>query len=254
MRRILIGLTLVAITFAQPVDEFIIRGKETIRTAIANWNEGEMIAARAYFERGLNFGEKEWLFRYYIAYADDQLVHYYQAKSDKKSALKYLNNGIDHLNEVIKLNKDFADGYGLLSSLYGEKMGIQPWTGIMYGSRSSTLIRKAIQLEPENPRLYMIQGTSSMFTPEKWGGSKERAKELYLKAAELFKSDNPSPLMPDWGKSDIYAWLGQLEEKFGNYDQAKAYYEQALVVDPENNWVKHQLMTRLTVKSARENR
>ncbi len=245
MKRILIVLTLVVVTVAQPVDEFIIRGKETIRTAIANWNEGEMIAARAYFERGLNFGEKEWLFRYYIAYSDDQLVHYYQAKSDKKTALKYLNDGIDHLNKVIKIDKNFADGYGLLSSLYGEKMGIQPWTGIMYGSRSSTLIRKAIQLEPENPRLYMIQGTSSMFTPEKWGGSKEKAKELYLKAAELFKSDHPSPTMPDWGQSDIYAWLGQLEEKLGNYDQAKVYYEQALVVDPQNNWVKNQLMPKL---------
>lgn len=200
----------------------------------------------------MNFEKKEWLFRYYIAYCDDQLVHYYQSKSDKKTAIKYLNDGIDQLNEVIKLNKEFADGYGLLSSMYGEKMGIQPWTGIMYGSRTSTLIRKAIQLEPKNPRLYMIQGTSSMFTPEKWGGSKEKAKELYLKAAELFKEDKPAPTLPDWGKSDVYAWLGQLEMMMDNFDQAKIYYEQAMEVDPKNNWVKNQLMPRLLVKNQKK--
>jgi len=236
---------LAAMLLGQNPEEYIINGKAKIHTAVEHWNEQEMMSSRAHFERGLNFGQKEWLFRYYIAYCNDQLVHYYQSKGDKKTAVKYLNDGIKHLNEVIKLNKDFADGYGLLSSMYGEKMGIQPWTGIIYGSRSSTLIRKAIQLEPENPRLYMIQGTSAMFTPEKWGGSNEEAKRLYLKAAELFKTDNPSPLMPDYGKSDIYAWLGQLELKMGHPDEAKMYYNKALEIDPNNNWVKKQLMPRL---------
>lgn len=235
----------ISMTIGQPVEDYILEGKEKIKTALIQWDEGELIAAKAHFERGLHFEEMEWLFLYYIAYCDDQLVHYYQSKSDKKTALQYLSDGIEHLNEVIKMNGDFADGYGLLSSLYGEKMGIQPWTGIMYGSRSSTLIRKAIQLEPENPRLYMIQGTSAMFTPEKYGGSKERAMELYLKAAELFKTDQPDPIMPDWGKSDIYAWLGQLELKLGNPDGAKAYYLQALEIDPENSWVKNQLLPKL---------
>lgn len=239
---------MISMITGQQVEEYILQGKEKVKTALIHWNEGELIGAKAHFERGLHFEKMEWLFRYYIAYCDDQLVHYYQAKSDKKTALQYLNHGIDELNKVIKINKDFADGYGLLSSMYGEKMGIQPWTGIMYGSRSSTLIRKAIQLEPENPRLYMVQGTSAMFTPEKFGGSKERAKELYLKAAELFKTDNPEPIMPDWGKSDIYAWLGQLEMKLGNYEQTIIYYEQALKIDPNNSWVKNQLMPRALLK------
>jgi len=244
-KYLIILLALSTLLIGQKPDDFILSGKKIIHSALEHWNEQEMMNARAHFERGLHLNDKEWLFRYYVAYCNDQLVHYYQSKGDKKTALTYLNDGIKQLNEVIKLNKDFADGYGLLSSMYGEKMGIQPWTGIMYGSRSSTLIRKAIQLEPNNPRLYMIQGTSAMFTPEKWGGSKEEAKELYLKAAELFKTDNPPPLMPHYGKSDIYAWLGQLELKMGHPEEAKKYYHKALDVDPNNNWVKKQLLPRI---------
>ncbi len=246
MKKILIAVLLVSVVIGQNVEEYILQGKDKLKTALIHWDEGELIAVKAHFERGLNFKKMEWLFRYYIAYSDNQLVHYYQSVSDKKTAIKYLTDGIKQLNEVIKLNKEFADGYGLLSSMYGEKMGIQPWTGIVYGSRSATMIRKAIQLEPENPRLYMIQGTSAMFTPEKFGGSKERAKELYLKAAELFKTDNPDPIMPDWGKSEIYAWLGQLELKTGNLEGAKAYYLQALKIDPKNSWVKNQLLPQLS--------
>ena len=169
-------------------------------------------------------------------------------QSDEANALKFLNDGIDHLNIAIKLNSNFADGYGLLSAMYGEKIGIQPWTGIKYGSMCNMLIRKAKELEPNNPRLYMIEGTSSMYTPEQWGGSKEIARELFIKSSELFKNEKSLSTMPDWGGSEIYAWLGQIEIEMHNIEKAIYYYEQGLEIDTSNHWIKKILMPRALIK------
>ncbi len=231
--------------FGQSTDTYLLAGKEKIEQGIQNWNGQEMLEARAHFERGLTLNDKPWLFHYYIAYCDQQLGHFVQGKKDKKKAIEYVNNAIEHLNKSIKLNSDFAEGYGLLSSMYGEKIGLQSWTGIVYGSRSSTLMRKALMLEPNNPRLYMIKGISAMFTPEKWGGSKTEAKKLFFKAAELFKNDHPESIMPDWGDSDVYAWLGQAELSLGDTLSAVIHYEKALEINPKNSWVKFQLIPKV---------
>ncbi|MBC8401771.1 MAG: tetratricopeptide repeat protein [Candidatus Marinimicrobia bacterium] len=239
---------MISLLMGQSVDEFILQGKEKIRTGINHWNEQELLQARAHFERGLSLNEKQWLFHYYVAWCDHQLANLSMGQQDKGKTKGYVNDGISQLDDAIELSPDFAEAYGLLSSLYGTKIGLIPWTGFWYGPKAGRSIGKALSLEPDNPRLHMIQGISTYFTPEQWGGGKEKAKVSFQKAIELYKNDNPEPILPDWGKSDVHAWLGQVELSLGDSAQAIIQYERALEIDPDNNWINTQLMPKVKGK------
>ena len=81
-----------------------------------------------------------------------------------------------------------------------------------YGPKAAEALDKARQLDPENPRVYLLEGQDKFFTPEQFGGSKAEAKVLFetcLKKAESFKP--ASPLHPTWGPSQASYFLGQIK-------------------------------------------
>ena len=59
--------------------------------------------------------------------------------------------------------------------------------------------RLLFRLNPDNPRIYYLQGQSLFNTPPAFGGGKDKAKPLFEKAIALFKTDKPKPLWPNWG-------------------------------------------------------
>lgn len=104
---------------------------------------------------------------------------------------------------------------------------------------------RALAVKPENPRVHLIQGTSLYYTPEQWSGGKEKAKVALEEAVRLYALDSPEPAMPDWGHSEAYGWLGWVKLEMGERDAAKSHWDKALEIDPENGWVKFQLMPKL---------
>jgi tetratricopeptide (TPR) repeat protein len=238
-------IVLLTLGFSQSVDDLIISGKEKIENAIQAWTEQEMLEARAHFERALSLEDKSWLVHYYIAYCDNQLVNLFMSKQDKGKVKKYVNDGLDHLEDAVEEKPDFAEAYAMMSSLYGTKIAVMPWAGFWYGPKSGKLMGKAMALEPENPRINLINGISMKFTPESFGGGVASAKLYLNKAAELFIVDSPEPIMPSWGHSDVYAWLGLIELDGKNSAEAKVHFEKALEINPNNNWVKNQLMLKV---------
>lgn len=241
-KLILTMFAILTFGFSQSIDDLIIEGKEKIKLAIQNWNEQEMLAARAHFERALSLNEKTWLLHYYIAYCDNKLVNLWMAKQEKRKAKTYVNDALNHLEDAVEEKPDFALGYAEMSSLYGTKITLSPWAGFWYGPKSGNLMGKALALEPDNPRINLINGISMKFTPETFGGGRASARMYLNKAAELFESDHPNSIMPEWGHSDVYAWLGLIELEAGNNESAMANYQKALKINPNNNWVKNQLI------------
>ena len=57
-----------------------------------------------------------------------------------------------------------------------------------------------MELNPNNPRLYYLQGESLFGTPVQFGGGHDKAKPVFEKALDLFKAEQPKPLYPNWGR------------------------------------------------------
>ncbi len=246
MNKIMITiLTILSFGFSQSIDKMIISGKDQIESAIQHWNAQEMLTSRAHFERALSLEKKGWLIHYYIAYCNDNLVNYWMGKNEMDQAKTYINDGINHLESSIKLNEQFGESHAMLSSLYGRKIAVMPWAAMYYGPKSGKIMGKALEVEPENPRIHLIMGISAYHTPVAFGGGSEKAKTHLNDAIIFFENDTSDPIMPTWGHSDAYTWLGIIEQESGNKSQAKSLYKKALDINPNNTRVSNRLLPAL---------
>jgi tetratricopeptide (TPR) repeat protein len=231
------------------VDSFIIIGKQKISQAQNTWQETDFITARAYFERLLPDPTYPWLVHYYIALVDYRLFAFYNSQKNKEKVKNYIEDGIEQLNASVKLKDDFADGYSLLSSLYGNKIGTNPLLGMTLGPKSGAAMAKAMRLEPKNPRNNLIAGLSAYYTPVMFGGGKDKAERNFKQAIINFDSTKvENAILPDWGHDEVYAWLGQLLMDKNDYTAAQANFEKALQINPNYGWVKYNLLPTLQKK------
>jgi len=84
-----------------------------------------------------------------------------------------------------------------------------------------------------------------MFTPKMFGGGTDKAEQDLRRALTYFETDQPTAPAPSWGRADAYIWLGQALHKNDRIDDARAAYEKALELQPENGWVRNVLLPSL---------
>lgn len=160
-----------------------------------------------------------------------------------------LDNSLEIARDLQKMNKDAAEGY----MLEGEVM-----IKLNQFERGITFLTTAIEKDPENGRLYNLRGYAYL-NEEKT----DEAKENFEQAIKL--DDLPSAhrnlvlymLMSGAGQDairylldrikadprDVENWIlmGDLMKKGGHDDKARSYYEQALKMSPDNEYVQKQL-------------
>lgn len=239
------------------IDSMIVKGKAQIQHAMNNWKQGQLLSARAFFERLQHDQKYPWLIHYYISYADSRLVEFFLSQNPaenetaKAEAEKYLEDGIKHLEQSIELKDDFAESYALLSNILGKKIGLNPWQGVILGPKSGMKLGLAFKRAPSNPRVNLIAGQNAFYTPKFFGGGNERAMKHLLRAESLFDSvKTENSLLPDWGKDEVFAYQGMILVKQEKYPEAKKCFEKALEINPEYLWVRDVLIKDLAEKMA----
>jgi hypothetical protein len=72
---------------------------------------------------------------------------------------------------------------------------------------------KALQLNPDNPRVYYLRATMTFHMPEAYGGGAVKALPLYKTAAEKYNTFQPeTSISPNWGKEMNEAELQKVLE------------------------------------------
>jgi hypothetical protein len=93
-----------------------------------------------------------------------------------------------------------------------QQMMVDPQSRFMsYGQQASGYLQKGMALNANNPRLYYLQGMSVFNTPEQFGGGKTKAKPIFEKAVELYKTEQVKPLYPHWGDKEAIQMLAQCQ-------------------------------------------
>lgn len=243
----IIVLLLVVNVYAQSADSLIIQGKKLINDGCNQWDAAVMQKARAQFERLFADKKREALVRYYLGYCDYRLATFYQQQTNKDMAGKHLEAAITHLEAAIKSNNKFAEAYALLSSCYGQKISLAPMLGMTLGPRAGLTMQSALQLEPNNPRVILLDAIGNYYKPVMFGGSKENALAGFKRAVELFEQKQINdPLQPDWGHSEAYAWLGMAYLDKNDNANARGALEKALAIAPDYSWVKNYLYPKIS--------
>ena len=237
-------LTGLAIAQESPAPENLTSALEDavdlLRNAMLNNDMEGIAAARAALERVNQVGDATGWAAYYMGLSSYRMA---STTPDTKMQLKYIDQTIEVLEELVKSNDTHAEAAILLSGAYGWKAGLKPMRSMFLGPKANEYAARATALAPDNPRVVMLVAVSKFNTPPMFGGDKDAALEGFIRAAKLFESYvQPSSLSPSWGQDDTYAWIGQAYTDKKNYAAAKEAYHEALSINPNNAWVKQVLL------------
>lgn len=153
--------------------------------------------ALAGFDRIARNEAGEWLPNYYKAYVFSRMAI---LESDNKKKDELLDKGIDCIIAAGKIAAGNAEVNVVHAMLLGLKISVEPLRGQALGMQSNALIQEAKIADPQNPRVYLMLGLNALYTPEAYGGGKEKAENLIEKSIEYFKTYKPAnSIMPAWG-------------------------------------------------------
>lgn len=198
-------------------------------------------------------GVRTLLERALVAFPNDPLLLHYQGYElyREGSLLDGLRQGADvpammeKARSVLERSnslKPIPETHALLSAILGRLIGADPSLGMTLGPAAQAEMTAAIESGPTNPRVWLLRGISSMFTPEQWGGGLPIAETQLNKAVALFAIDQPVAPAPSWGKAEAYVWLGQVLQREKKSADAIAAYNKALALEPNYMWVKSVLL------------
>jgi tetratricopeptide (TPR) repeat protein len=146
-----------------------------------------------------------------------------------------------------------SEAASLLAAIDGLRIGHNSWLGMSLGPEADELVERALHADPQNPRAWLVRGTSLLFKPAMFGGDKDKALEAFQHAAELFEHAPPpanDSLAPVWGRAEAQAWIGQALRALGRDEEALAAYRRALEIAPDFGWVRDHLLPSLERKAA----
>ncbi len=175
-----------------------------MNTKVANANKLSLIAKK---------WDGEWVTHYYAAYSKAQLAFMEQDATKKDAYLDEAENEKD--NAVTILTKDNDETYVLAAMIANGRMSVDPMNRWQkYGKIFSDNLSSAKEYNPDNPRMYYLQGTSKYFTPKNFGGGAKAAKPYFDKAKVLFEKENGSDIAhPYWGNRNNEYFLMMCEKQ-----------------------------------------
>jgi len=166
------------------------------------------------FERIAMAEKNEWLPFYYAALANVNMGYSMMDNAMSGDASKIdpvADKAEALLNQAEALKKENSELYVVKKMINSLRMIVDPQNRFMqYGPLAQQALDKAKQLNPDNPRIYILEGQDKFFTPAEYGGSKTEAKKLFetaLQKFEIYKLENP--LEPNWGRGMTQYFLAE---------------------------------------------
>lgn len=199
--------------------------------------------AAALLERGLTVRPDDpWLLHYlgYALYREATLA----IGRDRKGAGDLLARADSLLERSSRFGR-IPENHALRASVIGMMIGSNPLKGMILGPRSNDQMELALQLGPDNPRVWMLRGIGAINTPAMFGGGAEKAEQYLKSAIALFATELPTAPAPMWGRHEAHVWLGQVYAKQERKDLARLEYEKALALEPGDRWTRMSLLPAL---------
>ena len=194
---------------AQTLEESL---SKTLMNMDSVQNLSQMMSVSAQFDMIASKWENEWSSNYFAAYA--KVISSFIVQDNKKKDL-FLDEADKYLGKVKTIDSQNDETWALAALITNARISVDGQNrGMQYGGIFNQNLSKAEKINPDNPRIYYLKGTSLFYTPEMYGGGKAQAKPLFEKAKELFaKESKTSVLKPVWGEKQNLDYLKQCNEK-----------------------------------------
>jgi tetratricopeptide (TPR) repeat protein len=154
----------------------------------------------------------QWLPHYYCAYAYINMS-FIEKNTDTKNA--YCEKAKTLIEKAFTINPSESELNVLEALLCYAVMEINPMVnGLIYLPKANKALEIAKTINPGNPRIYYLNGKSTMYMPEFLGGGKKAAYPILKQALELYNKFIPETnLHPDWGKGSTVELLYECKKE-----------------------------------------
>ncbi len=198
---------------------FLVMGQEdrytsAMKSAIEKMDQAtepaEFVESANLFERIASAEKSRWMPYYYASYS---LVVMSFEESDGGKKDQVLDRAQELLDYALKLEPEESELHVLQAFLYPSRIMVDPMgRGMTYIEKIFTELETAKSLNPENPRIYFLDGVNKVNLPSSMGGGADVAKPILEEALLKFEAfNNPDPLWPNWGKEGTQAELEKLQ-------------------------------------------
>ena len=101
------------------------------------------------------------------------------------------------------------------------------------GMAANGEMEKALDADPDSPRVILAEGISLYFRPSAFGGDKQRAKQRIAEALENFTRYQPAREDgPVWGEAEAWLYLARIARDEGNDAVALESFGRSLSTAP----------------------
>jgi hypothetical protein len=209
---LIVALCIAAASFSQS-EKYMSTMQEKIAVLDTTHNTETLIDLANAFERIADAEKTQWLPYYYAALAHANAgMMMGMANGAMGGNADKTDPEADKAEVLIAkaeaLSKDNSEIWVVKKLIATLKMMGDPMSRYMtYGPMAAQALATAKKLNPDNPRVYLLEGQDKFYTPEQYGGSKEEAKELFEEAQKKFETFKPeSAIHPAWGLNQV-KWL-----------------------------------------------
>lgn len=186
-----------------------LKAMESIVSEIQNTQFGVPLQSHANkMERIASAENTEWLPNYWVAYC--YLIDSYSETDGEKKDL-ILDKADQFLANADNKNQKEEELEILRANLASARMSVSPqdrWQ--KYGQLSAKALSDAKKMNAKNPRIALLEAQGIFYTPEAFGGGKEKAKGIFDKALSQFGVYKvKSNIHPNWGENTAKYMLSQ---------------------------------------------
>jgi hypothetical protein len=169
------------------------------------------------FERIAEAERTQWLPYYYASLSHVMTGYMMQQPGQGGPASTQIDLLADKAENLIskaeQLEKSSSDIFCVKKMIATLRMGVDPMTRWQtYGPKAAEALAKAKTMDSSNPRVYLLEGQDMFYTPEQFGGSKAKARQLFDEAEKKFETQKPaSAIHPRWGLNQVKYFQSQIK-------------------------------------------
>ncbi|MDB5111681.1 MAG: hypothetical protein JWR67_2795 [Mucilaginibacter sp.] len=171
----------------------------------------EMMGANNKFNLIAAKFSNDWAANYYAAYAKAYIATKEKEAKRKDQLLDEADKYVDKVN-AIKPSSD--ESMVLTAYVAFARFLVDPanrWK--KYLTIMNDNLEKAKKANPDNPRIYYLEGVPVFNKPKLFGGGKNKAKPYFEKASALFaKQDTSTVQKPSWGEKENAEYLAKCRD------------------------------------------
>lgn len=212
-KLVLMGAMALTVTATQAQDFATVLDK-TFTAFDTTWDQGKKMEMSNKLSLIAKKWDNEWTAHYYAAYSKVALTWQEKDGAKKDALLDEAEKEKDDAVSMLKKNTD--ETYVLAAMIANARLGVDPMNRWQkYGGVFKENLESAKEMNPDNPRMYYIQGTSKFFTPKAFGGGKKAAMPYFEKAETLFAKESgvTDIKTPHWGKKSNDYFLSQCKQE-----------------------------------------